>query len=207
MSVCAVVLIVLFFLTGMIVQSYHQKLDALGNQWFTAGQEELKANDAPAALADFRNALVYHPDDPQVQFQLAEALSAEGRNEEAQSYLLGLLARSPSDAPVNLALARIAARSGSETDALRYYHGAIYGVWPKDAETNRLNARLELSRFLIARGDRAGADGELIALESEIPQQHGAPLHEQTGELFLQAGDLTRALEEFQGAMESQHPP
>jgi tetratricopeptide (TPR) repeat protein len=207
LSLCAVLLIILFFLTGMIVQSYHQKLDALGSQWFTAGQQELKTNNAPVALADFRNALVYHPDDPQVQFQLAEALSAEGRNEEAQSYLLGLLARSPSDAPVNLALARIAARSGSEADALRYYHGAIYGVWPRDAETNRLDARLELSRFLIVRDDGAGADGELIALESEIPQQHGASLHEQTGELFLQAGDLTRALGEFQEAMQSQHPP
>ncbi len=207
LSVCAALLIILFFLTSMIVQGYHQKLDALGNQWFTAGQQELKANNAPRALADFRNALVYHPDDPQVQFQLAQALSAEGRTEEAQSYLLGLLARSPSDAPVNLALARIAAHSGSEADALRYYHGAIYGVWPKDAEANRLSARLELSRFLIAQGDRASADGELIALGSEIPQQHGAPLHEQTGDLFRQAGDLTRGLDEFQRAMESQRPP
>ncbi len=207
LSLCAVILIVFFFLTGMITQSYHQKLDALGKQWFAAGQQQLKANNAVAALSDFRNALVYHPDDPQVQFQLAQALSEEGRNEEAQSYLLGLLARSPSDAPVNLALARIAARSGSEADALRYYHGAIYGVWPNDAETNRLNARLELCRFLIARGDLPSADGELIALGSEIPQQHGAPLHEQAGELFLRAGDLNRALEEFQRAMEEPRPP
>ncbi|MGB6485215.1 MAG: tetratricopeptide repeat protein [Candidatus Acidiferrales bacterium] len=207
LSLCAVILIVFFFLTGMITQSYHQKLDALGSQWFAAGQQQLKANDASAALSDFRNALVYRPDDAQVQFQLAQALSEEGRNEEAQSYLLGLLAHSPSDAPVNLALARIAAHSDSETDTLRYYHGAIYGVWPKDAETNRLNARLELCRFLVGRGDPSSADGELIALESEIPQQHGAPLHEQTGELFLRAGDLNRALEEFQRAMEAPHPP
>ncbi len=199
LSLCAVILIVFFFLTGMITQSYHQKLDALGKQWFAAGQQQLKANNAPGALSDFRNALVYHPDDAQVQFQLAQALSEEGRNEEAQSYLLGLLARSPSDAPVNLALARLAAHSGSETDALRYYHGAIYGVWPNEAEANRLNARLELCRFLIARGDPSSADGELIALGSEIPQQHGAPLHEQAGELFLQADDQNRALEGFKG--------
>lgn len=144
LSLCAVILIVLFFLTGSVVRSYHRELDALGSQWFAAGQEQLKTNNAPAALSDFHNALVYRPDDAQVQFQLAQALSVEGRNEEARSYLLGIVAHSPSDARVNLALARIAARSDSESDALRYYHGAIYGVWPKNAEINRLNARLEL---------------------------------------------------------------
>ena len=206
LSVCAVILIVLFFLTGMITQGYHQKLQTLGQQWFAEGEQALKKDDAPAALQDFRNALVYHPDDAQVQFQLAQALSEEGRDEEAQSYLLGLLTRSSSDAPVNLALARIAARSGSEANALRYYHGAIYGVWPKDAETNRLNARLELSRFLIARGDPSGADGELTALEEEIPQQHGVFLHEQAGELFLRAGDANRALTEFRQALAGPRP-
>jgi tetratricopeptide (TPR) repeat protein len=207
LSGCALLIVILFFITEGVARGYHVKLHELAGQWFESGQKDLSEGNANAALADFRNALVYEPEDPRIQFRLTQALIADGRDEEARSYLLGMLARSPSDAPVNLALARIAASSGNETDALRYYHGAIYGVWPNDPETNRLNARLELSRMLIARGDDSDADGELIALEAEIPQQRGASLHEQAGELFLRAADVTRALEEFRRALAGPRVP
>lgn len=200
-------LIIFFLVTGAIVSNYHQKLQSLGIEWFEAGREQLAKNNPPAALADFRNSLVYNPDDTRVEFQLAEALSAEGRDQEAQSYLLGLLAQAPSDASVNLALARIAASSGSEANALRYYHAAFYGVWPSDPESNRLNARFELCRFLVAENDAASADSELIALQSEIPQRNSASLHEQAADLFLKARDPDRALEEFRHALASSHPP
>jgi len=206
LSLTAAIIIVLFFLTGFITRGYHQKLDALSRQWFATGEQRLKSGDAVAALADFRTALVYNPDDTRIQFRLAEALAAEGRDSEARAYLLGLLARAPSDAPINLALARISAGAGSETGALRYYHGAIYGVWPQKAEKSRLNARLELCRFLIARDDMRTADAELVALTSEIPEEQGAPLHEQAGELFLQVGDAHHALSEFRVALIVERP-
>ena len=207
LSLTAAIVIVLFFLTGFITRGYHQKLGALGRQWFEAGEQQLKSGNAAAALADFHTALVYSPDDAQIQFQLAQALAAEGRSSEARSYLLELQAHAPSDGPINLALARISADTGSEADALRYYHGAIYGVWPSEAEANRLNARLELCRFLIARGDTSIAEAELIALASEIPERNGAPLHAQTGELFLNIGNTARALSEFRSALAVAHPP
>lgn len=206
LSLTAAILIAFFFFAGFITRGYHQKLNALGEQWFETGQQRLKSGAAAAALADFRTALVYRPGDAQIQFQLAQALAAEGRDGEARAYLLGLLARAPSDAPINLALARIAARAGPKARALRYYHGAIYGVWPKNAESNRLNARLELCRFLIARGDTSSADAELIALASEIPEEQGAPLHVQAGELFLAIGDAKHALPEFRLALTVEHP-
>lgn len=206
LSLSVLGLIIFFFLTGAIVSNYHQKLQSLGIEWFEAGRDQLERRNPSAALADFRNSLVYNPDDTRVQFQLAEALSAEGRNEEARSYLLGLLASAPSDAPVNLALARIAANTDSEADALRYYHGAIYGIWPSDPESNRLNARLELCRFLTAEHDSASADSELIALQSEIPRRNSTSLHEQVGNLFMSAGDANRALAEFRRALATPHP-
>ena len=207
LSLTAVIVVVLFFLTGFITRDYHRKLTALGRQWFDEGEQQLKSGNAAAALADFHTALVYSPDDTQIQFQLAQALAAEGRNSEARAYLLELQVHAPSDAPISLALARIAAGSGSEADALRYYHGAIYGVWPSEAEANRLNARLELCRFLIARGDTSIAEAELISLASEIPERNGASLHAQTGELFLRIGDATRALSEFRSALTVAHAP
>ena len=206
LSLTAAIVIVLFFLTGFITRGYHEKLAALGEQWFEAGEQQLKSGAAGAALEDFHTALVYRPDDAQIQFRLAEALAVDHRDGEARAYLLGLLARNPSDAPINLALARISATNGSEAGALRYYHGAIYGVWPKNPETNRLNARLELSRFLVGRNDTSIADAELIALISEIPQ-HGAELHAQAGDLFLRVGDAKRALSEFRSALTVARPP
>ncbi|MHB8487402.1 MAG: tetratricopeptide repeat protein [Candidatus Acidiferrales bacterium] len=207
LSLTVVIVIVLFFLTGFITRDYHKKLTALGRQWFDAGGQQLKSGNAAAALADFHTALVYSPDDTQIQFQLAQALAAEGRNSEGRSYLLELQAHAPSDAPINLALARISTDTGSEADALRYYHGAIYGVWPSEAEANRLKTRLELCRFLIARGDTSIAEAELIALASEIPERNGASLHAQTGELFLSIGNAARALSEFRSALTVAHPP
>lgn len=204
---CALLIVILFFITEGIARGYHVKLHELAGQWFETGEKDLNTGNADAALVDFRNALVYEPEDLRIQFRLTEALIADGRYEEARSYLLGMLAHSSSDAPVNLALARIAARAGNEVDALRYYHGAIYGVWPNNPEANRLNSRLELCRMLIARGDDSDADSELIALAAEIPQQHGALLHEQAGELFLRADDVTRALEEFRRALVGPRPP
>jgi tetratricopeptide (TPR) repeat protein len=206
LSLTAAIVIVLFFLTGFITRGYHQKLGALGKQWFEAGERQLKSGNAAAALADFHTALVYSPDNTQIQFQLAQALAAEGRDGEARAYLLELQAYAPSDAPINLALARISVGTGSEADAVRYYHGAIYGVWPNEADANRLNARLELCRFLIARGDTSIAEVELIALASEIPEWNGAPLHAQTGELFLSIGNAARALSEFRSALTVEHP-
>lgn len=208
LSGCIILIIILFFVTEGVARAYHVKLHALAGEWFAEGEQDLSSGSAQKALADFRNALVYEPEDPRIQFRLTEALIANDRDEEAHSYLFGLLAHSPSNAEVNLELARIATRSGSEAEALRYYHAAIYGVWLGNPEMNRLNTRLELSRFLIGRSDAANADGELIALEAEIPQQHGgAVLHEQTGELLLQAGDVDRALREFRKALASGRPP
>ena len=205
LSITVAIVIVLFFLTGFITRGYHEKLAAVGEQWFEAGERQLHAGNAGFALEDFHTALVYRPDDAQIQFRLAEALAADHRDGEARAYLLGLLARNPSDAPINLALARISATNGSEAGALRYYHGAVYGVWPKNPETNRLNARLELSRFLVGRNDTSIADAELIALISEIPQ-HGAELHAQAGDLFLRIGDAKHALSEYRSALTVKHP-
>ncbi len=203
----ALIVIVLFFITGGVVRAYHEKLHTLAGQWFASAETNLKTGDASAALADLRNALVYEPEDPRIQFRLAQALMAAGHYEEARTYLEGLLAQAPSNAQVDLALAQIAAKNGNESDALRYYHGAIYGVWSDNPEANRLNARLELSKFLVSQNDNASADGELIALASEIPEKNSSALHEQTGELFLRAGDPGRALAEFRAVLREPKAP
>lgn len=201
------IVLILFFVTGAVTRAYHEKLHSLAGQWFARAEQDLNAGNATVALEDLRNALVYEPEDPRIQFRLAQALMAANRNEEARTYLEGLLTQSPTNAEVNLALARIAARRGNETDALRYYHGAIYGVWSSNSAENRLNTRLELCNFLVQRRDDASAEGELISLQSDIPAKNAASLHERSGELFLKVGDAARALDEFRLALRGPHAP
>ncbi|HEU5410562.1 MAG TPA: tetratricopeptide repeat protein, partial [Candidatus Acidoferrales bacterium] len=85
----ALIVIVLFFVTGGIVRAYHEKLHALAGQWFAAAETSLKAGNARAALADLRNALMYEPEDSRIQFRLAQALMASAHDDEARTYLEG----------------------------------------------------------------------------------------------------------------------
>ncbi|HKW87908.1 MAG TPA: tetratricopeptide repeat protein [Candidatus Acidoferrales bacterium] len=191
-------------MTGFVSRAYHQKLNALSQEWLLRGQQDLKSANASRAIVDFRTALVYSPDDSQIQFRLAQGLAELGRDAEARAYLLGLLAQAPAGAPTNLALARLSARAGSVSDALRYYHGAIFGVWPEDPAGRRLETRFELCQFLLGRKDDSDAQAELIALAPEIPRGD-AELHARAGDMFVQAGDPTRGLEEYRQALMS-HP-
>jgi tetratricopeptide (TPR) repeat protein len=200
LGISIALIVIFFFVTRSVAKAYHLKLNALAQQWFQSGQRQLQSGNAAQALVDFRTALVYAPDDPRIQFPLAEALAASGRDAEARAYLLGLLQQSPSNAPVNLALARISARAGSESEALRYYHGAIYGVWPQDPLAERLQTRFELCQFLLGRNDKSSVDTELLALASEIPLNN-AEMLARAGTMFLDAGDATHALDEFRKAL------
>ncbi|MGE5205232.1 MAG: tetratricopeptide repeat protein [Chlamydiota bacterium] len=178
---------------------YQVKQKQLGQMWFGRGQAALAAAQPQPAIQAFRNALYYSHDDPAYRLRLAEALVAANRIPEAQSYLLTLWQDEPSNSTVNLQLARLAAKQGETQRALRYYHGAIYGLWPDGNVAERQQTRLELIHYLLGLHDSNQADGELIALAPELPRT--ALAHTQVGALFLQAGDQEHALQEFTEAL------
>lgn len=187
-------------LTIFAARFYQAKQLQLGRMYFGRGQAALATGQPDAAIQDFRNALYYSHDDPQYRLRLAEALVAADRIPEAQSYLLTLWQDEPSNSTVNLQLAQLAVKQGDSPAALRYYHGAIYGLWPDgEATARRLQTRLELIHYLLGLHDSTQADGELIALTSELPRSPAA--HAEVGRLFLQTGDQERALQEFQHAL------
>ena len=172
----------------------------LGQMWFGRGEAALAAGQPEPAIQDFRNALYYSHDDPGYRLRLAEALLAANRRSEAQSYLLTLWQDEPSNSTINLQLARLSVKQGRTRAALQYYHGAIYGLWPDGAAAaRRQQTRLELIHYLLSRNDKIQADGELIALLPELPRD--ASPHTEVGELFLQADDQDRGLQEFQEAL------
>lgn len=179
---------------------YQSKQLRLGQMWFARGEKALDTGNPRNAILDLRNALYYSHDDPTYRLRLAEALVADHRMPEAQAYLLTLWQDEPSNGTINLELARLATKQGETQAALRYYHGAIYGAWPDgEAAVRRQQTRLELIHYLLSLHNTTQADSELIALLPELPREAAA--HTQVGWLLMQAGDLERALQEFEEAL------
>jgi tetratricopeptide (TPR) repeat protein len=196
---CFPALLCFFAITSFAVRRYNRKELALGEQWFARGQAALGQGLAREASEDFRTALAYARDNPQYQLQLALALVAGKRPDEARSYLLSLWDIEPESGPINLELGRLAADRDEVADAVRYYHGAIYGQWEDDPAAHRRTARFELYQFLQNRGAKSQARAELMTLAADLPPDPA--LHTQVGNLFLSAGDYDEALQEFRQAL------
>jgi tetratricopeptide (TPR) repeat protein len=182
-----------------LVTRYTANQQARGRKLYQLGLSEVSNRQYDDAIAAFRAALTCDPANSQYQLSLARALRDSNdprRLDESESYLIALWQRTPQDAAVNLALARVAAHRGSIEDATRYYHNAMYGVWNSDLDANRNRARVELIEFLLKQNARAQADSELIALAAALPPDPGEQL--QAARLFEQAGDYPGALTRYQ---------
>jgi tetratricopeptide (TPR) repeat protein len=193
---CIVFLVLFVLFTAAVSRMYHKTIHVLADNWFDEGEASFQAGDIKSALTDYRNALVYSPDNAKFQFHLAQALAAAGRGDEGRSYLLNLLSESPGSGEVNLALARIAAHKDLTSAALRYYHGAIYGEWDNDPIAMRWQVRRELAEYLLDRGLQRQAVPEIIALADSTPANDTEQLRV-VGNLLLKAKLWTRALEAF----------
>jgi predicted Zn-dependent protease len=192
-------LVMVFVITSFAVQAYRTKEQALGQQWYAAGERELAAGHAEAALEDFRSALVYSPDESRVELQLARALAAAGHRSEAQVYLISLQESEPGNGMVNLELARLAADSGSVAEAIHSYQNSIYGQWDGNAGRHRRQARVELAEFLLRVGKKPEAQAELMALTADLPSDPALAI--QAGTLLLKTGEYENASLLFRQAL------
>jgi tetratricopeptide (TPR) repeat protein len=197
-GVCVIVGL-LFFIATVAVHAYNSKVSQISRDWAQQGDRDLAAGKAPAAILEYRNALVYDARSATYQLHLAQALSRIGEIDEARAYLLHLWKEEPGDGVVNLELARLSERTGAADDAVAYLRGAIFGVWDQDPEQRRRNVRLELIRLLLQQKRNNQADAELISLLASLPRR--ADAYSQAGDLLLQAGDPSRALEQFRHAL------
>ena len=193
---------------------YHAQQDDLavrltnrGNAELAAGaQLSARASSDPAAkrqaidrynlaVSDFHTALRYTRGGFAQQLGLAEALIGLGQPEEARVYLENLWEQQPEDGIVNRELARIAAGKGDTRTALRYYHNAIYAIWPGNAESERISTRWELVKYLLDIKAQAQAQSELIGLGAEVGENPGQQLN--LGQYFLKVQDGQHALASF----------
>jgi len=185
-----------------LVSRYTANQQARGRKLYDLGLANAQSARYDDAIAAFRAALTCDPTNSQYQLSLARALrdsNVPRRLDEAESYLIALWQRTPQDAAVNLALARVSAHRGSIEDATRYYHNAMYGVWNSDPDANRNRSRIELIQFLLKKNARAQADSELIALATALPPDPAA--HLEAAQLFAQAQDHSGALTQFEEAL------
>jgi len=191
LALLAVLGVIFFLAVAGLSRAYHAQREALGNRWFSRGVVDLNARRYDSAMTEFRSALLYSRDNYDYQLNLAEALIGLGRTAEAYSYLVNLWEEEPENGVVNLELARMAAQRGQTEQAQRYYHNAIYAVWPSDQEEKRRETRLELIEYLLSINATAQAQAESIALQENL----GEPAQQRrVGDLFLRAQDYEHAL-------------
>jgi tetratricopeptide (TPR) repeat protein len=196
------IIVILFVITGLASSRFHAKQYELAEEWYRQGEASLAAGAASEAVEEFRTALVYAHDSPRqwvYRLRLAQALLAQDRADEARAYLLNLWDREPGNGRINLELARLAARRGEIAEAVRYFNGAIFGVWEEDATVRRREARLELCRFLLSRGLREEAEAALIELAAGLPREPA--LLAEVGSLFFQNRSYERALDLLREAL------
>jgi tetratricopeptide (TPR) repeat protein len=190
----------LYIGTLRLAQSNRRIQRNVAASWFRKGQERLAQGDANAAVTAFRKAIANDRNSLVFLRSLATALESAGRDDEAEQLLLQLRERLPEDPEVNLELARISAKRRNVSDAIRYYHNALYGIWTGDkVDERRWDVRRELIKFLLQQQDRDQALAEILALASHLPDTAAA--HNELGQLFLKAGDAQHALEDFNVAL------
>jgi tetratricopeptide (TPR) repeat protein len=193
-------LVFLSMVTGFATNRYHARQRDLGRRWFARGETELNSGHPENGIVDFRTALLYSRENDEYELSLAKALLDANHVDEARAHLTSLWERQPESGPVNLELGRLAIRERDVTQALRYFHNAIYGDWEgQDASKARMDTRLELYHFLVDRGAGNQAQAELMALTAELPPD--PQLHVQVGQLFLGAKDYKQAHERFMEAL------
>src|SRR6202049_1625270 len=151
-----------FFITRAIAANNRDMSLRDAAEWYERGQRQLDAGDADAAIDSFRRATVKHRDEKRYVLALARALASTRQYDTARSALLTLRESAPEDPDINLQLARLAADRQDVTEAINYYHHALYAPWPTDQIDARRRARLELIRFLLPHDQANRALSELV---------------------------------------------
>ena len=203
LSAVIAIAVVFFVFTHFINAAYQRERATLARQWLQTGDADFAAGNATSAVDAYRAALTYDSTDPATTLKLAEALTRAGQQRQATSYLLTLLQEEPGNGPVNLALARLAAKEGNAADAARYYHGAIYGGWSGQGQAMRREARLELVDFLLDHKAVTDARSELIGLTADLPRD--PDIISRVAERFVRAGDDANALALYRDVIALRH--
>jgi tetratricopeptide (TPR) repeat protein len=197
------IVILLFFITLLLFHSFSVHRQELAQRWLSRGENAMRSGQPLVAIDALRSALAYAPDDENMQVELAEALAAAARTEEAVAYFNTLLESRPGNGMINLQLARLAAKQGDEATALDHYQAALDGTWEGDGYIRRREVRLELAQYLIDRKRYDRARTQLLIAAGNAPDDVNIEL--QVARLLEGVQNPANALHLYQKAL--QHRP
>lgn len=182
----------LFAVTTVYASAYREQQTRRARDHFVAGEHLAVIGAQPAALDEYRSALLLVREAPVYERALVATLVTLGRYGEATTWATELLSRLPTDGPTNRAMGQIALAKGQFGEARAYYQRAIYGEWPTDAPTAHLDARFELAGLLQRTAAREEVLAELLRLKSDVPAEATAAMR-RLAAFFLDAGHLQDA--------------
>lgn len=194
-----VVAIGAFLLTRVVAANNRDVSLRDAAEWYRRGEQAIQGGRVDDAIDALRRATVRDRNDRRYVLALSQALALKRDDDAARSVLLTLRESAPEDPDINLQLARLAAARQDVTEALRFYHNALYAPWPAEQADARRQVRFELIRFLLTHDQAGRALSELLALSTDLPDD--VPLRLEVAHLFAQAGDNGHALEQFQRAL------
>jgi len=198
-----IVAVLAFAGVNRLVNRFHEQEKALARHLYDRGLKAQSAKNPEVAVGYFRAALGYSHDNFQYQLSLARALRDTGRTAESEAYLVSLWERTPQDGAVNLALGRLFAREQQFDKAIQYYHNAIYGFWPSDADAKRRDTQFELVEFLLDHDAYPQAQAELITMATALPRESSLRLR--VAGLLARAQDYEHALSQYQEVLQTEH--
>lgn len=198
LSLIAIV-VVLFVLTLLLFNSFKQHRRDLAARWQRRGEAAMQGKRPVQAIDALRSALAYAPGDQKLQVELAEALGSAGHTLEAIAYFNTLRETEPGSGMINLQLARLYARQGSEAAAIQDYQAAIDGKWEGDGYVRRRETRLELAKYFISRKHFNQARTQLLVAAGNAPDDVSIKL--EIAGLLETAEDPADALDLYKGAL------
>ncbi len=179
------------FLAGVEKRASHGE----ARDRFREGQRLMERGKPREAIERFSDALSIERGTREYQLALADAALAADRPVEAAAAASATLEHDATDGAANLAIARSYLEQNRATEAIAYFHRAVYGHWPEPSAERRRAVRFELVDLLAARGLREDLLAELLALEPQSAAD--TALRRRIGHLFLTAGAPTRAVPIF----------
>ncbi len=188
----------------VLVDSGLEKVDGAATRLhatseYQVGESLMVSGKLREAIDHLRTASTLDRGTSRYTVALAQAILADGRPADAEPLLTPLLERDATDGATNLAMGRILAKEGRIEESKSYYHRAIYGLWPGDAEKNRATARFELIDLLAQNNQKQELLSELLPIQDEAPND--TVMRKKIAHLFVVAGSPARAAAIFRDVL------
>lgn len=158
---------------------------------YQEGSSLLKEGRSRDAVDRLRRAHSMVRTDSTYSLALAEAALRSGQAALARPILEELLQADSNNAKANLLTARLSVAESNFAAAEPNYHRAIYGRWPQNEQSLRLETRFELARMLALHGTPQELLSELLLLQASAPDT--SAMQQELGRLFLKSGSGPRA--------------